>query len=153
MRVAYLAARGKSPLPSLGGSVIRPRPVIAVRVTGPRSTRLLDGLLDTGSDETVFEESLAGALGISLSGNEVRHVGLVGRKKPVRCRYASVELQITDGLHHTYQWSAVVGFVSTPLRYSLLGYASFLQFFDAEFRGADQEVVLTPNSSFPGIGT
>jgi hypothetical protein len=120
-----------------------------VRVTGPRSTRLLDGLLDTGSDETVFEEVLAAAVGIDLAGSEEREVGLVGRSKHVRCRYASVELQVTDGLDETYQWNAIVGFVSTPLRYSLLGYAGFPQFFDAEFRGADREVVLTPNSSFP----
>jgi hypothetical protein len=32
----------------------------------------------------------------------------------------------------------------------LLGYAGFLQFFDADFRGADREVILTPNRSFPG---
>jgi hypothetical protein len=75
VKAPYLIARGRSPLPSLGGSFFRPRPVIAVRVSGPGHT---------------------------------------------------------------------------PLRYSLLGHAGFLQFFDAEFRGADQEVVLTPNSSFPG---
>ena len=73
----------------------------------------------------------------------------VGRAKLVRCRHAPVELRITDGLHETYQWTTVVGFISTHLRYSLLGHAGCLQFFDAQFRGADQEVVLTPNSSFP----
>ena len=150
MKAPYLIARGKSPLPSLGGSVLRPRPVIAVRVTGPTRTRLLDGLLDTGSDDTVFEEGLAAALGIDLRDADEREVGLVGRSKPVRCRYADVKLQVTDGVHETYQWDATVGFVSTTLRYSLLGYAGFLQYFDAEFRGGNREVVLTPNASFPG---
>jgi predicted aspartyl protease len=110
----------------------------------------LDGLLDTGSDETVFEEGLAAALGIDLSQAEERQVGLVGRTKPACCRYARVELQITDGRQEVFRWPAVVGFVATALRYSLLGHAGFLQFFDAEFRGAAQEVVLTPNASFPG---
>lgn len=150
MKAPYLIARGRSPLPSLGGSLLRPRPVIAVRVTGPTQTRLLDGLLDTGSDETVFEEALAAALGVDFRQAEEREVGLVGRTQPVRCRYACVELQVTDGVRDTFRWNTTVGFVSTSLRYSLLGYAGFLQFFDAEFRGEDQEVVLRPNPSFPG---
>jgi hypothetical protein len=123
---------------------------MAVRITGPRHTRLLDGLLDTGSDETVFDEALATYLGVDLRHAEERHVGLVGRIQMVHCRYASVELAITDGLHETYRWRAIVGFVSTPLRYSLLGYAGFLQYFDADFRGADRVVTLTANTSFPG---
>jgi len=150
VKLPYLPARGKSPLPSLLGSTTRPRPVIAVRITGPRQTRLLDGLLDTGSDETVFEEGLATYLGVDLGQAEQRQIGLVGRATPVRCHYASVELHITDGRHETYRWQAVVGFVLTRLRYSLLGYAGFLQFFDAEFHGADRIVVLNPNRSFPG---
>jgi hypothetical protein len=44
----------------------------------------------------------------------------------------------------------VVGFASTRLRYNLLGQAGFLEFFDADFRGADHEVVLIPNARFPG---
>ncbi len=32
-------------------------------------------------------------------------------------------MAITDGLRETYRWTATVGFVSAPLRYSLLGYA------------------------------
>jgi hypothetical protein len=57
---------------------------------------------------------------------------------------------ITDAVRETYQWTAVVGFVSTRLRYNLLGHGGFLDFFDVEFRGADREVVLIPNRSFPG---
>ena len=150
MRIPYLVARAKSPLPSLRGSVLRARPVLAVRIGGPVRSLLLDGLLDTGSDDTVFEQRVATAIGVDLTGAEERQVGLVGRTSLVVCRYAPVELQITDGLGETYQWTATVAFAATGLRYSLLGYASCLQFFDAEFRGADQHVVLTPNASFPG---
>ena len=150
MIIPYLVAHAKSPLPSLGGSFLRPPTVLAVRISGPARTLLLDGLLDTGSDDTVFEEWVAVAIGVDLSHAPERQVGLVGRAKLVRCRYAPVELRITDGLHETYQWTTLVGFVSTHLRYSLLGHAGCLQFFDATFRGADQEMVLTPNSSFSG---
>jgi hypothetical protein len=33
----------------------------------------------------------------------------------------------------------------------LLGYAGFLQYFDAEFRGVDCEAILTPKRSFPSV--
>jgi hypothetical protein len=56
MRFPYLLAMGKTPIPSLGGKLSRARPIIAARVIGPSGTQLVDGLLDTGSDETVFEE-------------------------------------------------------------------------------------------------
>jgi hypothetical protein len=152
VKIPYLAVRAKSPLPSLGGSYIRPRPVVAVRLTGPQSSVLLDGLLDTGSDETVFEDWTATAIGLDLTQAEERRVGLVGRTKLLRCRYASVTLRITDGIRETYEWSAVVGFVQTRLRYPLLGHAGFLQFFNSAFQGADRQVVVIPNRSFPDRG-
>jgi hypothetical protein len=31
-----------------------------------------------------------------------------------------------------------------------LDHRGFLEFFDADFRGADHEVVLIPNAAFPG---
>jgi hypothetical protein len=130
----------------------RDRPVMAVRLFGPLDSRLRDGLLDTGADETIFEEALAPLIGINLRQAEARAVDLVGRPKPVPCRYATVQLRITDGPRETYEWTAVVGFAATRLRYQLLGHAGFLEFFDAEFRGADREVILTPNRSFIGTG-
>jgi hypothetical protein len=56
---------------------------------------------------------------------------------------------VSDGLE-TCEWSATVGFVDLPLRWALLGHAGFLDFFDAELRGAKREVVITPNRQFPG---
>jgi hypothetical protein len=140
-----------APLPALGGSLIRPRPILAVRIAGPGQAWLRDGLLDSGSDDTVFEDAIAALIGLDLRDAEERELGIVGRPQPVRCRYAAVNLRITDGLRETYEWKAVVGFVATRLRYSLLGYAGFLQYFDAEFRGADREAILIPNRSFPGV--
>ena len=42
------------------------------------------------------------------------------------------------------------GFAPFPLIRNLLGFAGFLQFFHAHFRGALEEVVLFPNGKFPG---
>lgn len=66
MIVPYLPIIGSQPIPSLGGSLTRYRPVMAVRITGPRDTRLREGLLDTGADDTVFEDTIA-ASSVSIS--------------------------------------------------------------------------------------
>src|SRR5438105_4291531 len=119
---------------------------MGVRLTGPHGSWLSDGILDTGADETVFREDVATRIGSDLTGAEERPIDLVGRPAPVRCRYASVQLRITDGRRETYEWTAVVGFVAIPLRYNLLGHGGFLQFFDVEFRGAAHEAILIPNA-------
>ena len=151
MRVPYMPVPARRPIPSLGGALVRQRPIMAVRLSGPADTKLRDGLLDSGADDTVFSESLATLLGIDLRKADERQIGLAGRKAPVRCRYAPVELRITDGITETYEWTAVIGFVSGRLHYNLLGHAGFLEFFDVTFRGRpDYEAVLTPTRSFPG---
>jgi hypothetical protein len=146
----YMPVALLRPIPSLGNRLFHYRPVVFVRVTGPLGDRVWDGLLDTGADATVFHESAATRVGLDLTGAEERFIELVGRPAPVRFRYASVRLQITDGLRETYEWTAVVGFTASSLQYSLLGHGGCLEFFDVDFRGADREVVLIPNRSFPG---
>ena len=150
MKFPYTSTTVTTPIPSLGGSLTRSRPHIAVRVIGQKGSQLLDGLADTGSDETVFEEWIAALVGVDLSQVVHRDIGLVGRVHPVRIKYASVTLRITDGTREVYEWPAMIGFTATKLRYPLLGHAGFLQFFDSDFRGGDQEVLLTPNATFSG---
>ena len=65
MKIACLVTQAKSPLPSLGGSFLRPVLRLPAHVTGPARRLLLDGLLDTGSDDTVFEEWVAEAKSVS----------------------------------------------------------------------------------------
>ena len=150
MKFPYTSTTAGTPIPSLGGSSTRWRPLLAVRVIGPKGTQLIDGLADTGSDETVFEEWVAALIGVDLAQAVSRDIGLVGRVNPVRIKYMSVNLRITDGSQEAYEWPAVIGFTPTKLRYPLLGHAGFLQFFDADFRGEDREVVVTPNAKFSG---
>jgi hypothetical protein len=150
VKIDYRLVVLRRPNPALGGRLFHYRPVTGVLLTGLHGSRQVDGILDTGADETVFPEDVAARIGIDLTGAEERQVDLIGRPAPVRCRYATVQLQITDGSHMTYEWTAVVAFAATRLRYSLLGHGGFLQFFDADFRGAAHEVILFPNSTFPG---
>ncbi len=149
MRFRYFSGTASGPLPSRGGSRVRYRPVIPIRITGPSQFVLHDCLLDTGADDVVFPTTFAPIIGIDLSQAPQRMIGLAGRGAVV-CRYASVKLWLSDGAGETYDWNATVGFVPVPFRNALLGHAGFLQFFNAEFRGQDREVILTTNPSFPG---
>src|SRR5262245_23397314 len=144
-----MAVPTKLPVPSLGGQNVRYRPVIPVLLTGTATPQLRDGLLDTGSDDTVFSDALAKALGVDLSRAEQRSVSLAGRPQPVPCRYAPVELRITDG-SESFVWQATIGFASARLHYALLGQAGFLQFFGADFDGENHTVTLIPKPCFPG---
>jgi hypothetical protein len=149
MLIRYTPCPVRTPIPALGGAILVPRPLLVVRITGPSGSRLRDGLLDTGSDETILDPSVAPLIGLDLNQALEREVNLVGRGR-IRCHYVPVQLRITDGIAETYEWDTVVGFAPFPVLRSLLGFAGFLQFFDANFRGADQEVTLLPNAFFSG---
>lgn len=152
MKFAYVQLPTSRPIYSLGGAHVRPRAIIPVQVTGSAGTVLLDCCLDNGTDDTLFPRQVAIALGLSLSGapNEGEAQPIGGT--PIRYPYGRVALRVSDGLE-ACEWQAIVGFIDTPLPWPFLGYAGFLQFFDAELRGASQEVILSPNSSFPGQAT
>lgn len=150
MIIPYMPVPTADPIPSLGGSFTRYRPVKAVLLIGPSGTRLRDALLDTGSDDTVFEEWVAQRLGIDLTNAAERLLSLVGRPQPIRCRYATVRLRLTDGISETFEWEAIVGFAATRPRYSLAGHAGFFQFFDATFRSQTREAEIVPNAAFRG---
>ncbi len=110
MRIPYMIGVAHRPQPALGGSMVRPRPMMPVRFTQAGGAVTRSSVLDTGADDTVVPDWIAAALGLDLSGADERPIGLAGRK-PLRCRYAPVEIQISDGLRETYRWTAVVGFV------------------------------------------
>ena len=149
MIIRYTPCPVRTPVPALGGGMVIPRPLLALRITGPSGSRLRDGLLDTGADETILDESVAPLIGVDLRQALTREVHLVGRGR-IHCHYAPVQLRITDGVAETYEWDAVVGFAPFPVLRGLLGFAGFLQFFDAAFRGAAEELTLQPNALFSG---
>ena len=66
-----------------------------------------------------------------------------------RLCYAQVTMRVSDGVEFR-SWPAWVGFTNAPLNQPILGYAGFLQFFDATFRGHAEEVELAVNPSYPG---
>jgi hypothetical protein len=134
---------------SLGGRWSRPRPRIIVSLVGPSKTLPTRGLLDTGSDDTVFPEHLAASIGLDLTNAPIGQ-GSAANLTNVPLRYAQVHLRITDG-HEQREWPAWVGFTPVKLHLPLLGFAGFLQFFTATFHGDREDVELTVNSLlYPG---
>ncbi len=136
------------PIVSLGGRFSRPRPVVNVEIIGPTGGRNRRVLLDSGADDSVFPEALAGLLGVDLTQcPETIGSGIGGA--PVPLRYAEVKLRLTDG-KELREWPATVGFTPSPLRLPVLGFAGCLQFFKATFFGDVEKVELEVNQLYPG---
>jgi hypothetical protein len=144
----YRLLRSPQPVVSLGGRTNRPRALLDVALTGPTGIKPSTALLDTGADDTVFSEAVARAIGLDLSGAPCCSFTGVG-SVPYTVRYSQVTLRATDGREFR-EWPARVGFTSIPMRYALLGFAGFLQFFTATFRGDREEVELEVNALYPG---
>ena len=151
LRFPYLVRPSPVPVYPLGGALTRSYPIFPVDVTGMLSHKLGEGLLDSGSDDTILPANLAPVLGVDLhNAPEGEAKGMGGL--PLRYRYATVRLHVTD-LRDTCEWDAIVGFVNLPLRRLVLGRTGFLQYFDTKLLGLGAVVELEPNASFPGQHT
>lgn len=131
----------------LGGRWSRPHSLIMVSAIGPKKAFPMEGRLDTGSDDTVFPERLAALIGVDLSNAPLGH-NRTANGTLITVRYAQITLRITDGVERR-EWPAWVAFTPAIHR-PLLGFAGFLQFFTATFRGDREEVELAVNSFYPG---
>ena len=138
---------GHSVVP-LGGRWVRPRPIVAVSIFGPMSSRVRDAILDTAADDTVFRETLAMQIGLDLSKAPTGVGSGVGMGN-IPLRYAQVHLRLTDGVEQR-EWSAWVGFTPARIPYPMLGFAGCLQFFTSTFHGDREEVELTVNRMYSG---
>jgi len=148
LRFKYRGIRSPQPIPSLGGKLLRPRPIVTVTLIGPSNSVVDRALLDTGADDTVFPERVAGLLGVDLTNAPMRTLTGIAQTGHV-VRYAQIQLRLTDGVEFR-DWPAWVGFTDAPLRFPALGFAGCLQFFSACFHGDLEEVELTVNSYYPG---
>ena len=144
----YSHHRANQPFITLGGRFVRPRPIIPVTVIGPVKALLRDGLLDTGADDTIFPEYVAQFIGLDLT-NAPSGLSTGVSTGVVPVRYAAVMLRLAKATERR-EWQAWVGFTAAPLRRPLLGFAGFLQYFEASFRGDREEVELTINALYPG---
>ncbi len=148
LRFSYVPVRVAHPVISLGGRWVRPRPLIMVTLIGPTKSWTAQAILDPAADDTVFPEQAATLTGIDLNQAPSGTGAGVGMAN-VPLRFADVRLRTTDGQERR-EWPATVGFTPAAMRYPLLGFAGFLQFFEARFLGDREEVELTVNSLYPG---
>jgi hypothetical protein len=144
----YKLVPTQKPVFSLDGRMARPRPVVTITLIGPSGVYVRSGLVDPGSDDTVFGEDAAKIIGVDLSHAPSGIAAGVGTGiAPLR--YAKAVLRLTDGSEFR-EWPAWVGFTPLVLRQPLLGFAGFLQFFTAIFDGAAEELTLSVNSLYLG---
>ena len=128
------------------------RPVITIRVAGPKSQARWDALADTGADETLLPLAMADLLGVELD-DEVTSLaaGISGDRLTIH--YGDVEFQIA-GDDDVVSWKTLVGFVefgSSEDEVIVLGQGGCLDYFSARFDGENAELDLVPNSSLPPL--
>jgi hypothetical protein len=126
----------------------RPYALDHISIINPVSTALTRARVDTGSDDTVFPEPLPQRIGIDLTNAPTSQFTGVG-PSPVPVRYAEVSLRLA-GNGELHEWAGRVGFTATPMRWPLLGYAGFLEFFTATFHGDLEELELATNTRYSG---
>jgi hypothetical protein len=128
------------------------RPVITIRIIGPKSEARWDALVDTGADETLFPISLANLLGVELDQRQTSEAaGISGDR--LKIYYGEVDIQIELD-QQTVAWRTVVGFVdfgSVDDEVIILGQGGCLDFFTATFDGEQAELELVPNSLLPSV--
>jgi hypothetical protein len=148
MRFAYKQGHSASPVVVLQGRMGRPRPLINLTLISATATRVVTALLDPGADDTVFERREAVRLGIDLASAPTRTLaGVTG--PAVVVAYVQITIRVTDGVEFR-EWLGWVGFTTAQLTHPTLGFAGFLQYFDANFKGHAEEAELTINPSYSG---
>ena len=150
-RYPFISIPTSAPVVSLGGRLAWPRPIIPIVAINPRNLvwRQFRGTIDTAADDTVFHEKTARLLGIDLTNAPVGQAeGTTG--VAISVKYADIFLQLISPDGEVVEWRATVAFAEKKTSNPLLGFAGFLQFFDATCWGGFEEVELVPNHLFPG---
>lgn len=125
------------------------RPVITVRIVGPKAQARWDALVDTGADETLLPLSVAKLLKVEFLEGTSEAAGITGDKLTIH--YGDVEFEISAG-DETTKWRTTVGFVEFGTKDEemiVLGHGGCLDYFTATFDGERAELELTPNALLP----
>jgi hypothetical protein len=111
------------------------RPMVEVRIAAARGSRILQGRLDSGADDTVFPWSDVERLGVELlPGVSLELEGLGGSE---RVLYGLVDLEL-GGPDGPIRWSHLAAF--SPSERSLFGLNGFLEYFVVRLDGVKHEI-------------
>jgi hypothetical protein len=136
------------PYMQLPGGIVRP--IIAVAIEGQRGRRLLDGLLDTGSDRTIFPAREAQSIGVQLPASADGSFKTAGGVS-IAYRLAEVILELR-GAGLVVRWKSPVAFADSPLNLIHLGNRRFLEYFHCTFMGPERKIMLDPRPTLPLTG-
>jgi hypothetical protein len=128
------------------------RPEIPVTVAGPNGSATYLGLVDTGSDHTVFPKSIADDLGIPLqpsSGQDASAFG--GHRIQLLIGEAVLGLEADED---SLTWQTPIFFHDFKAKEEetvILGHSGFLDYFTATFDGKQGALTLIPNDELPFV--
>ncbi len=123
------------------------RPEIMVSIAGPLGKATSVGLVDTGSDFTIFPKRIAEYLGVPLTESKLTSAAAFGGQE-LPLQEGEVVLKVTDS-EDQVEWVTEVCFFDFPTSESeaiILGDSSFLDYFIATFDGEASELELQPTS-------
>jgi hypothetical protein len=125
------------------------RPLVPVLLESQEGNRLIvDALIDTGADVTLFPAAIAESLGIDLTNAPDRPLssalGVIATY-----REHEISLELRRAPNEIHQWRTAVGFISRPMVYGILGTRGFFEFFTLTYHAADEWVQLDPSGGFP----
>jgi hypothetical protein len=120
---------------------VRLRPYVPIRIIGPSGSRRFSrALVDSGSDDTIFQLDAAAMIGVTSfkrpHGAGQTRIKWQGQSYAVE--FADVELEMSDGTT-TLRWPATVGFSLAPIPTPLLGQAGTIGS-SPRGRSSEQEV-------------
>lgn len=132
------------PSPAAPGKTSLYRPVVRVRMIGPKASRKIWALLDTGADESYITDSLAKKLGVTPISDDRAIINSASGE--MFAWYGILTLEITDG-DERHVLSMTVGVVPQDWSEMILGHLGFFEHFDATFSDMDRNVILTARST------
>lgn len=135
--------------PQSGDYLVFRRPEIPITISHNQLHATLIGLVDTGSDFTIFPKSVAEYLQLPLVDSPGTSSAFGGHEVKLLEGSAMLQLATDD---QTLAWPAEIRFCDFARAADetvILGHYGFLDFFTAIFDGKEGILTLVPNDEFP----